>query len=205
MSVPTARQAYTFLTPLESKSSTFVMGSSEAKISFGRFLFGCLEVTKTRARILDVDAFFGSNATEVASASSTVFLESVLLSVPRSFAALDEWLIDQLTHSVETNALILDDLNSVYHSISMENPKSALKKLSVIMALLSFLARTRRQVALSTLYQRERLTQVEVGRRSLARLGELTISVAMESGTLSFECTRGNAWKGGAFSVALSP
>lgn len=205
MSLPTTRQAYAFLAPLRSKSSIFVVGSAETTLSFARFVFGCLEVIKTSARIFDIDAFYGSNAMEVTKTSSPDFLEGVALSVPKSTSAVEYWLVEELAQGSEGDAVLVHDLNTVYHSIAIRDSRSALRRLSLIMALLSFLARTKRQIALSTLYERDKLVENRLRRRSLNKLGDLTISVGLQSEALSFECTRGNAWRGNAFSVRINP
>lgn len=205
MSLPTTRQAYAFLAPLKSKSSIFIVGSTEVNLSFARFIFGCLEVMKTKAHIFDIDAFYGSNAMEVTKASSPDFLEDVSLSIPKSAFAIEYWFVDQLARGREGDVVLVHDLNTVYHSIAIGDSRSAIKKLSLIMGLLSFLTRTKRQIALSTLYERDGVVENRLRRRSLNRLGDLTISVELQSKALSFECTRGSAWKGNTFSVRPNP
>ncbi len=205
MSLPTSRQAYAFLAPLKSKSSIFVVGSTEANLSLARFVFGCLEVMNASAHIFDIDAFYGSNAIEVTKTSSPGFLENISLSIPKSTASIEYWLVDQLAQCSEGDVILVHDLNTVYHSIAIGDSKSALKRLSLIMALLSFLARTKRQIALSTLYERDRLVENRLRQHSLNKLGDLTISVKSLPTVLSFECTRGKAWKGNSFSIRLNP
>lgn len=205
MSLPTIRQAYAFLSPLRSKSSIFGVESNEVNLSFARFIFGCLQVTKTSAHIFDIDAFYGSNAIEVTRMSSPDFLEDIALSVPESTSDIEHWFVDQLARVGDVDLVLVHDLNTVYHSIAAGDPRSALKRLSLIMGLLSFLTRTKRQIALSTIYERDKLVENRLRRRSLNKLGDLTISVRLQSKALSFECVRGNAWKGNAFSVVPSP
>jgi hypothetical protein len=203
MSLPTVRQAYAFLAPLKSKSSIFVVGSTEANLSLAHFIFNCLEVIDASAHVFDIDAFYGSNAIEVTRTSSPDFLENVSLSIPKNTTSIEYWLVDELAQCSEGDAILVHDLNTVYHSIG--DSRSALKRLSLIMALLSFLARTKRQIALSTLYERDRLVESRLRQRSLNKLGDLTISVKLLPKALSFECTRGKAWKGNSFSIRLNP
>jgi hypothetical protein len=153
---------------------------------------------------LDIDAFYGSNAIDVTRALSPIFLDQVSLSIPK-VSSIESWLVDELTQLSEGDVVLVHDLNTIYHSIAISDSRSALKRLSLIMALLSFLARTKRQIALSTLYERDRLVENRLRQHSLNKLGDLTISVKLLPKALSFECTRGNAWKGNSFSIRTSP
>src|SRR2546428_548694 len=76
-----------------------------------------------------------------------------------------------------------------------------------LVALTSFLARTRPQTIISKVYARNRAIQNgRRGARSLDRLGDLGVAVKFEASELTFTCKNGSGWRGeGTFSVRVTP
>ncbi|MDA4128460.1 MAG: hypothetical protein OK422_03225 [Thaumarchaeota archaeon] len=205
MSLPTARQAFAFLRPLKTKSTVLVVGSRAVNIELARFLLGCLEVMKLRPLVLDSDALYSSEATQIGSDASDQFASRATLSVPLPEQRIDYWLTRSLVHGATSDAILIDNLNTVFHSLNSTESKSAMKKLTFISALLSMIARTRPQSIFATLYARDPSIKEQIGKRTFRKLGDQTVSVRLSDHTLSFECTRGTAWSGEAFSVSLNP
>ena len=103
--------------------------------------------------------------------------------------------------------VILDDLNTLYHLLSFDGSKRAGNRMSFLIALTSFLARTRLQTIISKVYARNRPVQNgRRGARSLDRLGDLGVAVEYEASELTFTCKNGSGWRGdGTFSVRIIP
>jgi len=204
MSLLTQRQAQAFLSPLRSRASIFVLGDREINLSFSRFLLECLDVSRCPGVVADMNAFYTSNAVRLATQSDFA-LENIVISLPPSKFDPEAWAIDFLLGANETAAVILDDLNTLYHLLSWDGSRRTNNRVTFIVALASFLARSKQQIVVLKAYSRTRVSPSRRGTRSLERLGDLGISVTSRGKELLFKCVKGDGWKDGTFSVGFSP
>ena len=205
MSLPTQREAEAFLTPLRSRSTVFLLDNRATDLLFSRFLLSCLVRTRNEALVADINAFYSSNAQRIAPGSDA--LQNINLSLPPPGFAIEPWIVDFLIGGADAAVVILDDLNTLYHLLSFDGSKRAGNRISFLIALTSFLARTRLQTIISKAYSRNRPVQNgRRGARSLDRLGDLGVAVEYEANVLTFTCKKGSGWRGdGTFSVRVTP
>ena len=205
MSLPTQREAEAFLTPLRAKSTVFLLDNRTTDLLFSRFLLSCLVRTRNEALVADINAFYSSNAQRIAPESDA--LQNISLSLPPPGFAVEPWFVDFLIGATDAAVVVLDDLNTLYHLLSFDGSKRAGNRISFLMALTSFLARTRLQTIISKVYARNRPIQnSRRGARSLDRLGDLGVAVEYEASELTFACKNGSGWRGnGTFSVRVNP
>ncbi len=204
MSLPTQREAEAFLTPLRAKSTVFLLDNRATDLLFSRFLLSCLVRTRGEVLVADINAFYSSNAQRIAPGSDA---PNISLSLPPPGFAVEPWLIDFLIGAADAAVVVLDDLNTLYHLLSFDGSKRVGNRISFLMALTSFLARTRLQTIISKVYARNRPIQnSRRGARSLDRLGDLGVAVEYEASHLTFACKNGSGWRGdGTFSVRVNP
>jgi len=204
MSLPTQREAEAFLTPLRAKSTVFLLDNRATDLLFSRFLLSCLVRTRNEVLVADINAFYSSNAQRIAPGSDA---PNISLTLPPPGFAVEPWLIDFLIGAADAAVVVLDDLNTLYHLLSFDGSKRAGNRISFLMALTSFLARTRPQTIISKVYARNRPIQnSRHGARSLDRLGDLGVAVEYEASELTFACKNGSGWRGdGTFSVRVNP
>jgi len=171
---------------------------------FSRFLLSCLVRARNEVQVADINAFYSSNAQRIAPGSDA---PNISLSLPPPGFAVEPWLIDFLIGAADAAVVVLDDLNTLYHLLSFDGSKRAGNRISFLMALTSFLARTRLQTIISKVYARNRPIQnSRRGARSLDRLGDLGVAVEYEASELTFACKNGSGWRGnGTFSVRVNP
>src|SRR2546428_12724399 len=205
MSLPTQREAEAFLTPLRSRSTVFLLNDRETDLLLTLFLLGFLERTRNEALVAAINPFSSSNAQRLAPGS--VGLQNISLSLPPPGFAVEPWIVDFLIGAADPAVVILDDLNTLYHLLSFDGSKRAGNRISFLIALTSFLARTRPQTIISKVYARNRPIQnSRHGARSLDRLGDLGVAVEYEASELTFACKNGSGWRGdGTFSVRVNP
>ena len=205
MSLPTQREAEAFLTPLRSRSTVFLLDNRATDLLFSRFLLSCLVRTRNEALVADINAFYSSNAQRIAPGFDA--LQNINLSLPPPGFAIEPWIVDFLIGGADAAVVILDDLNTLYHLLSFDGSKRAGNRISFLIALTSFLARTRLQTIISKVYSRNRPVQNgRRGARSLDRLGDLGVAVEYEANVLTFTCKKGSGWRGdGTFSVRVTP
>jgi hypothetical protein len=205
MSVPTARQAYAFLTPLRSKLTVFLVESRAVNLMMGRFLLACFDVTKAKPLILDTDALYSSQVLPLAGDRSSDFLRRGAISVPEPTSRVDIWAARSAIQAEGSDVILIDDLNEVYHTMGSGDRKTAMRRLAFISALCSMLSKTRGQCVFSTLYGRDAPVGGHWHKRDISTLGDVAVKVKGSHSHLSFERSKGSAWDGGTFSVSLSP
>src|SRR2546428_9313829 len=205
MSLPTQREAEAFLTPLRSRSTVFLLNDRETDLLCSRFRLGCFVRTRNEALAADFNTSYSSNAQTIAPGSDG--LQNLSLSLPPPGFAVEPWIVDFLIGAADPAVVILDDLNTLYHLLSFDGSKRAGNRISFLIALTSFLARTRLQTIISKVYARNRPMQNgRRGARSLDRLGDLGVAVKYEASELTFTCKNRSVWRGdGTFSARVSP
>jgi hypothetical protein len=100
------------------------------------------------------------------------------------------------------DVLIVDDLNTLYHFLSMDD-RSAIRELTAITKILSYFCRENGKTAFLTVYSAGETLKKEVGQRSLFRIGDFSISTRIDDSTIKFTCDHGTAWPDNTFSVSL--
>lgn len=196
-----AQEAHSFFGPLEGKTTTFLVESRLANLSFARSITSLTSMTKSGCAIFDIDAFYSSNSNEIMSAlppnaamSTHVYVpepgSNVETEFPRFFMA-------------ESGVLIIDSLNTLYHLFSLSGVSSRSRKLAFVVASLSYFARTSGKVVLFTTYRREK-TMKTGGGKPISDLSDLTVSVEAIDSELLMKCERGTAWPEGKVSLRIT-
>ena len=122
MSVPTSRQAFAFLAPLRRKTSVFIAQNRRGNLEVARFLLGCLAASRKRTVIFDTSSFYGANIRDLAESLPKDFLQRSVLVTPQDDQNLEDSITDVL--SMKTDAILIDDLNSLHYLLSSNTPKS---------------------------------------------------------------------------------
>ena len=193
-----AREAQSFFAPLRGRTATFLLEDRLANLDFARSVINLLAQTSDAAEILDLDAFYASNADRIFRSLGSA--ATVTLRVPEPGANIEE----ELASMFEGNqgVLIIDSLNSFYHLISQEDGSSRSRKLNFAIAALAYLARTNAKAVLLSMYRREGFTHWGTA-RSISNLSEITASVSTRRQELLIKAERGHGWEGGAFSTRI--
>lgn len=185
------------LAPLMGKTSTFIVGGRDANTRFARTLMQSLGGAGLSCVVLDLDAFYSSNA-------DSIFADvpgnptSFQLRVPppgsdigAEFSAL---------FKTEHRAVVIDSLNSLYHLISMDDGSTRGRKMMFALASLSLFARTSERLVILSMYRREGLSKGGRG-RSIANMSDITASAETRDSGMELRTERGSAWPGGVFSI----
>src|SRR2546428_7847049 len=195
MSLPTQREAEAFLTPLRAKATVFRLDDRATDLLFSRFLLTCLVRARSEVLVADINAFYSSNAQRIAPESEA---PNIRLSLPPPGFAVEPWIVDFLIGAPDAAVVILDDLNTLYHLLSFDGSKRTGNRMSFLIALTSFLARTRLQTIISKVYARNRPIQNgRRGARSLDRLGDLGVAVQKQGSGVTFPCKNWGGGRGG--------
>jgi hypothetical protein len=194
------QQVQSFFGPLSGKTTTFLLDGRDTNLSFARTLLGLLARTGEPGTVLDLDAFYSSNADIIFPSLPRALAESTSIRVPEPGTDI-EGEVASLFGSTQ-KLLIVDSLNSLYHLISLEDGSSRSRKLSFAIAGLSYLARTSGKVVVVTMYRREGFTRSGPG-RSISALSDVTASVEARGDGLIFRVERGQAWPGGRYSTRI--
>jgi len=192
------REAQSFFAPLRGRTATFLLEDRLANLDFARSVISLLAQTTDAAEILDLDAFYSSNADHIFRSLGSP--ATVTLRVPEPEADIE----GELAGMFEGNqgVVIIDSLNSFYHLISQEDGSSRSRKLNFAIASLAYFARTNARAVLLSMYRRESFTRWGTG-RSISGLSDITASVDTRRQELLIRAERGPGWEGGAFSIRI--
>ena len=193
-----AREATSFFAPLRGRTATFLLEDRLANLDFARSVINLLAQTPDSAQILDLDAFYSSNAGRIF--NSLASPSAVTLRVPEPGAAIEEELAAMFEGT--QGVIIIDSLNSFYHLISQEDGSSRSRKLNFAIAALAYLARTNAKAVLLSMYKREGFAHWGTG-RSISGLSDITASVETRRQELLVKTERGPGWEGGVFSTRI--
>ena len=199
MSVPSYRQAKAFLSPLQNKVTVFLVDGRASHLLLARFLLNCLCTTDNRSVVLDTDAMFASNSKGLASRLNEHCLENITLWIP-SLDPTKASLVNLIFSKYDV--LIVDDLNTLYHLISMGD-YSAIRELTAMTRILSYFCRENGKTAFLTVYSAGESLKKVIGQRSLFRMGDISISTRTDDTAIRFTCDHGTAWLNNTFSVSL--
>jgi len=193
-----AREAQSFFAPLWGKTATFLLEDRLANLDFARCVISLLAQSPDAAEILDLDAFYASNADHIFRSLGSP--ATVTLRVPAPGADIEEELA--AIFGGDQRVVIVDSLNSLYHLISQEDGSSRSRKLNFAIAALACLARTGAKAVLFSMYRRKGFTRWGTG-RSISDLSDITASVDTRRQELLVRAERGPSWEGGAFSIRI--
>ncbi len=193
-----AREAQSFFAPLRGRTTTFLLEDRLANLDFARSVISLLAQTPDAAEVLDLDAFYSSNADQIFRSLGSP--TAVTLRVPEPGVDIEEELVAMFEGN--QGVVIIDSLNSFYHLISQEDGSSRSRKLNFAIAALAYLARTNAKTVLLSMYRREGFTRWGTG-RSISGLSDITASVGTRKQELLVKVERGHGWEGGAFSTRI--
>ena len=192
------REAQSFFAPLRGRTATFMLEDRLANLDFARSVISLLAQTPDTAEILDLDAFYASNADHIFRSPGSQAI--VTLRVPEPGADIEEELA--ALFEGDQRVVIVDSLNSLYHLISQEDGSSRSRKLNFAIAALAYFARTNAKAVLLSMYRREGFARWGTG-RSISGLSDITASVDSRRQELLIKAERGPGWEGGAFSTRI--
>lgn len=196
-------QMRVFLNPLRGRVTTFFVDDRATNRFLGRLILSSVAVGGDSAIIVDTDAFYASNSARLAESLSQQELERFRLYVPETGARGEDVVMKLFRVSESCSISIIDNLNTLFHLLSSDNPSSAGRKLSFLTALESFSGRVNNATVLITVYEREKPTHARHP-KSFSELGEISVYVRCSNDQLCLRCERGEAWPGNTLSFPLT-
>jgi hypothetical protein len=193
------RNRPSFFTPLVGKTATFLMEGRQTNLDFSRTIAGLLAGASAPCAILDLDAFYSSNANLVLAPLSGAAKSAVII-IPAPGADIEHEFSKLFRAGQEI--IIIDSLNTLYHLISSGDGSSRGRKLSFALASLSYLAKTNGKTVVLSMYRREGLARSGTS-RSISGLSDVTASVDVRGRDLTVRVERGSAWPGGRISIRV--
>ncbi len=176
---------------------TFLLDGRRPNLEFARTTLGLVAATGSTCAILDLDAFYASNADYVLSPLGNGARTSVLR-VPSPGLPIEDDLSGLF--GFHQDVIIVDSLNSLYHLLAAEDGSSRGRKAAFTLASLSYFARTNSKVVLLSMYRREGLPKTGSA-RPISGLSDVTASAQSDGATLIVRAVRGSAWPGGTLSI----
>ncbi|MDV3244620.1 MAG: hypothetical protein LYZ66_05540 [Nitrososphaerales archaeon] len=198
---PSARQARSFLDPLEGKTAAFLLDDRPSNLRFAEAILPLLAGDWRGCSLLDIDAFYSSNLDTIAARVPPRVLENCEITVPEPGSDIEASLAD-LFHGGQDRPLLLDSANSLYQLLSWRNPRSSSRKFTFLISALSDCARANRKPVVASIYKRRQKAHTRAS-RSLADAFDVLVSVSRKTRGLVFRCERGRAWRDGNFFLAL--
>ncbi len=193
------QRAQAFFGPLKGKTAAFLLDGRQANLALARTMMGFLSGEEGGCAVLDLDAFYVSNADRIfallggSAKSSSVIVPPPGADTEAEFSKLFE---------ARQQVLIIDSLNSLYHLISQEDSGFRTRKLTFAVASLSYFARTNGKVVILSMYRREGFLRPGTG-RSLSTHSDVAASVDVRDGEITMRNERGSVWPGGRFSSRI--
>jgi len=194
------QHAQSFLAPITGRTTTFLIESRQANLSFARVFMGLLVQAETACAVVDLDAFYSSNSDLIFLSPGSPFAEQAIISVPAPGANLEREFSSLF--EVEQRVVVIDSLNTLYHLISQEDGSSRSRKLAFAIASLSYLARTNEKAVILSMYRREGFSRGGTG-RSISSLTDGTVSVDIRGQEMILRNERGTGWPGGRLSIRI--
>jgi hypothetical protein len=189
-------EARSFFDPLVGKTTTFLVDGRQANFRFARTIMGLVGVSGDTCTVLDLDAFYSSNAEVTAPLAGT----GSTLRVPSPGTDVEEGL--SMLFGVQQFVVVIDSLNTLYHLISITDGSLRSRKLSFAIAALSHFARINGKVVVLCMYRREGFGYSRPS-RSISSLSDITASASLDGDGLTFRTERGTAWPGGRFAIRV--
>lgn len=192
-------ESLSFLQPLFGKTSVFIFDGRRTNSSFARTLTSHIAGAGVTSVILDLDAFYSSNAEFVLGALASKREKSIIMvpapgtEVEAQFASL---------FAVNQRVIVIDSLNSLHHLISLGDGTSRSRKMFFAIRSLSYLAKVNAKAVLLGMYRREGFPGSGTA-KSIASLSDVTMTVEIRDDELVAKVLRGKAWSGGKFSSRI--
>jgi hypothetical protein len=178
--------------------TTVMVDGRESHTRFAEFILGCICKAKKKAIVIDVDAIYASHNRIFTSQLARECLENITLWIPAD-NSIQALLTSTAFSSYEV--LLIDDLNTIYHILSLQDG-SGIQRLVSMSKMLSYFCRENRTAVILTVYSStERFARI--GQRSLFRIGDLSVSMKFRDSEIQFTCNHGNAWKNNSFSAKV--
>jgi hypothetical protein len=192
------RAARSFFAPLRGRTTTFLLEDRRANLDFARSVICLLAQTPAAVEILDLDAFYASNADCIFRPLCSP--TTAILRVPEPGADIEE----DFAAMFESNqgVIIVDSLNSFFHLVSQGDGSARSRKLNFAIAGLTYFARTNARAVILSMYRREGFARWGTG-RSISGLSDITASVGTNGRELLIRAERGPGWEGGVFSIRI--
>lgn len=188
MSVPTKEKASRFLTPIRGSLAIFLLHDIHTKVDLSRFLLGCARLQSLDISVLDVDAFYCTNADRLSEDAQPI-VDAELLLLPENDLEVGS-LLPLL--SSRRALVVIDDLNSLY-SLATDVRRS--HQLSIMMKLLSYNARMNDSWVIATAYRTElRAKEGRTNQRSLTALGDMVVDADSRDGSLRLRGKSNGLW-----------
>ncbi len=191
-----------FAGQLRGHTSAFVVDGRDTDLAFARAVLPHLVRDGGRCVVLDVDALYSSNSDYIFAPLTEQQSQAVDVIVPDPGSDVEAD-IALLAGAGSGKTIIVDSLNSVYHLLSSGGASFRGRKLTFVMACMSYLARTERKTVMATMYRRERTMRFGGGRQ-ISDMSDLTFSVRHEAGSLELRCVRGRPLSGKSFSLPVT-
>lgn len=169
-------------------------------MAFARTVVGLFGRTGGSCTVLDLDAFYSTNADVIFASLPGAAAESMTIRVPEPGADIEGEFAG--VFESKQKVLLVDSLNSLYHLVSREDGSSRSRKLAFAVASLSYLAKTNDMAVILTMYRREGSFRSGTG-RSISNLSDVTASVDVRGDELTARVERGQAWAGGRYSTRI--
>ena len=193
-----AQQAHSFLTPLNGKTTTFLVDGRQTNLSLVRNIASMTAMTARGFAIFDADAFCSSNSVEILSALTLEAAKSTHIYLPEPGSSIET----ELPRFIRTGSevFMIESLNTIYHLFSSSGTNSRSRKFAFAVVSLSYLARTSGKTGLFIMYRREKIMRAGGG-GSISDLSDTTVSAETTGSGLLMKCERGTAWPDGRFSL----
>ena len=191
----------TLLRPLAGKTTAFLLIDRPSKLGLARALMPHLAAMGDGCRILDLDAFYSSNLSEITRDVPRTDARRIELIVPAAGSDIEST-IAALFEDESDRTLVIDSTNTLHQLLVRQNPRSSSRDLAFAWAALSNRASSDSRVVLANTYERE----PPVRRRTkapLSALFDVTVTVSRRVGGLDLSVRRGVAWPGKTFFLAL--
>ncbi len=193
------QHAQAFFGPLRGKTATFLLDGRQANLALARTMMSFLSGEEGGCAVLDLDAFYASNADRTfALLGGSAKTSSVIVPLPGADIEAE---FSKL-FGARQQVLIIDSLNSLYHLISQEDGGSRTRKLTFAVASLSYFARTNGKAVVLSMYKREGLMRSGTG-KSISTHSDVAASVDLRDGEITVRSERGSVWPGGRFSSRI--
>ncbi|QQG48340.1 MAG: hypothetical protein HY247_06215 [archaeon] len=195
-----AVEADSFLGPLRGKATTLLVEDRGSNLALAAAILAAASYTSRGCSVLDLDALYASNADRVTGGLSPRAARATRLLVPNPGARVERAFATLC--SAESDVLVVDSLNSLYHLLSAGEAGSRTRRIGFAAEALSFAARTGGAVSLTTMYRREGPPRAGGG-RPISHLVEVVASVSVRGGNLELTCEKGDAWPGRKLTVSI--
>jgi hypothetical protein len=201
MSLGTNSVAESFLNSLRGKAAVFLVADRATNLALAELFLLSFKVTETTGVVFDIDAFYASNSEVLVKRVPRVDSRTVQLRIPRIGASAEE-VTSELLKRDSSEAVVVSNLNSLFHLFASNDQGSAGRKFAFLMALLSFTARTNNNNVLAIMYERERPIPTTRS-RPFSRLGDSLILVKRVGNNLVLQSEDGAVWPSGTLNFPI--